>query len=307
MEMPPPKNISQLRSLQGRLQSIKQFITQLVDKCLPFNHLLHKNIPFRWEDKCVKSFHQLKQYLMNPPVLVPPIVGNPLILYILLGALLAQEDPSRKERAIYYINSTLNIYELNYTFITKACLAVVFASQKFCHYMLAHTIKLVAKIDPLKYLLSKETLIGRLAKWVMILSEFDIQYTEHWAIKGQVIENQLTEAPLPDHQPLQVEFTDMDVLIVTPKQWTLYFDGSYTQHGSGVGILFVTLEGHTILRYYRLMFPCTNNIAKYEALVTGIKMAVEWRITKLRVYGDSQLVINLINEDYQTKDNKLMP
>lgn len=44
--------------------------------------------------------------------------------------------------------------------------------------MLAHTIKLVAKIDPLKYLLSKAALTGRLAKWVMILSEFDIQYIE---------------------------------------------------------------------------------------------------------------------------------
>ena len=50
--------------------------------------------------------------------------------------------------------------------------------------MLAHTIHLIAKIDPLKYLIGKVTLIGRLAKWMMILSEFDIQYIEHKAIKG---------------------------------------------------------------------------------------------------------------------------
>lgn len=172
---------------------------------------------------------------------------------------------------------------------------------------MAHTIKLVAKIDPLKYLLSKAALIGRLAKWVMILSEFDIHYIENRAIKGQVIADQLAEAPLLDKQPMEVEFPNRDVLIVTTKQWTLYFDGSYTQHGSGADILFVTLEGRTIPRSYRLMFSCTNNIAEYEALVTRIKMVVEWRITELKVYGYSQLVINQINNDYQTKDDKLLP
>lgn len=53
--------------------------------------------------------------------------------------------------------------------------------------MLSQTIKLIAKIDPLKYLLSKVSLIGRLAKWVMILSEFDIQYMDIRVIKGQAI------------------------------------------------------------------------------------------------------------------------
>ena len=66
-------------------------------------------------------------------------------------------------------------------------MAVVFASQKLRHYMLAHTTRLVAKINPLKYLLSKATLTGCLAKWVMVLSEFDIQYVERKDTKGQVI------------------------------------------------------------------------------------------------------------------------
>ena len=96
---------------------------------------------------------------------MPLILGKPLILYILattnsLGALLAQRDESGKEKAIYYIGHTLVQYELNYTCIEKACLAIVFASQKLRHYMLAHTTELVAKIDPLKYLLSKAALTG---------------------------------------------------------------------------------------------------------------------------------------------------
>ena len=106
---------------------------------------------------------------------MPPIYGKPLILYILatetsLGILLAQEDNDNKERAIYYLSHTLISYEMNYNIIEKACLVVVFTSQKLRHYMLTQTTRLVAKIDPLKYMLNKADLIGRLAKWVMILS-----------------------------------------------------------------------------------------------------------------------------------------
>lgn len=73
-----------------------------------------------------------------------------------------------KERVIYYINCTLVSYELNYTSIKKPCLVVVFVSQKLRHDILAHTTQLIAKIDPLKYLLSKVALTRQLAKWMMI-------------------------------------------------------------------------------------------------------------------------------------------
>lgn len=75
-------------------------------------------------------------------------------------------------------------HKLNYTSIEKECLAIVFATQKFRHYMLAHQLKLMEKIDPLKYLLSKATLIGQKTKWVMILTKHDIEYVEHKTIKG---------------------------------------------------------------------------------------------------------------------------
>lgn len=150
----------------------------------------------------------------------------------------------------------LECHAFYYTFIEKACLVVVFATQPLRHYMLTHTVKLIAKIDPLKYLLNKANLTRRLAKWVMILSEFDIQYVDRRAIKGQVIADQLAEALLQDDHPMHIEFPNTNALTMTVTQhWILYFDGSYTQHGSGSGILFVTPQGHTIPKYYRLMFP----------------------------------------------------
>ena len=57
-----------------------------------------------------------------------------------------------------------------------------------------------------------------------------------------------------------------------------------------------------IPKLYKLVFPCTNNIIECEALTNGIKMALEWRIIELQIYGDYQLVINQVNNEYQTKD-----
>lgn len=64
--------------------------------------------------------------------------------------------------------------------------------------MLSHTTKLIAKIDPLKCLLSKTTLTSCLEKWVMLLNEFEIEYVDQKAIKGQVIIDQLAITPLED-------------------------------------------------------------------------------------------------------------
>ena len=127
---------------------------------------------------------------------MPPMYGKPLILYISmtessLGILLDQEDNNNKEQAIYYLGLTLISYKINYSIIEKAWFVVLFSSQKLRHYMLVHTMWLVAKIDPLKYLLSKAALIGRLAKCVMILRDFDIKDVEWKAIKGQAIFDQV--------------------------------------------------------------------------------------------------------------------
>lgn len=109
---------------------------------------------------------------------MPPTDG-PLILYILtttsvLRALLAQNDNEGREREVYYISHALVGYELNYRPIKCACLAVVFTTQKYRHYMLNHQKMLVAKIDPLNCFLSKAALTRRLPKWVMVLNEYDI-------------------------------------------------------------------------------------------------------------------------------------
>lgn len=91
--------------------------------------------------------------------LITTCAGRPLLLHVsitetALGAVLAQHDDTRqKERAIYYLSKSLLDYETRYTQIEKRCLAVVWATKKLRHYMLSHSVKLLARMDPLKYVI----------------------------------------------------------------------------------------------------------------------------------------------------------
>ena len=110
-----------------------------------------------------------------------PIKGKPLLLYITaldgsLGALLAQRNAHRKENALYYLSRTLVGAEVNYSPIEKTCLVVVFALQKLKHYVPKHEVKLISRADPLKYILSRPILSGKITKWALILQQFAIEY-----------------------------------------------------------------------------------------------------------------------------------
>ncbi|KAM1164798.1 hypothetical protein ACFX2G_024746 [Malus domestica] len=100
--MPEPKNLHELKSLQGRLAFIRRFISNLAGRCQPFSRLMKKDVPFVWDKACNNAFGSIKKYLSSPPVLGAPVPGKPLLLYIAaqessVGALLAQENESQKE------------------------------------------------------------------------------------------------------------------------------------------------------------------------------------------------------------------
>ncbi|KAL0298017.1 UNVERIFIED_CONTAM: Transposon Tf2-12 polyprotein [Sesamum calycinum] len=82
LRMPEPRNIHELKSLQGKLAYLRRFISNLAGRCQPFSRLMKKDVPFQWDETCDKAFKSIKSYLMKPPVLVAPVPGRPLILYV---------------------------------------------------------------------------------------------------------------------------------------------------------------------------------------------------------------------------------
>ena len=80
--MPAPKTEKEIRSFLGRINYIARFIAQLTTTCEPLFKLLRKDVKIKWTKDCQKAFDKIKEYLLNPPILVPPTSGCPLILYL---------------------------------------------------------------------------------------------------------------------------------------------------------------------------------------------------------------------------------
>jgi len=153
-DMQPPKNLKELRGLQGRLAYIRRFIANLSGRCQPFSKLMKKGVSFVWDDACQKAFEDIKEYLTKPPILVGPQAGKSFLLYVRainhsLGALLAQKNEDGYEQAVYYLSRTLIGAEPHYNPIEKECLVLVFAVQKMRHYLMGQAIHVVSRVNPL--------------------------------------------------------------------------------------------------------------------------------------------------------------
>ncbi|XP_020410280.1 uncharacterized protein LOC109946529 [Prunus persica] len=246
-EMPPPRNLRELRGLQGRLAYIRRFISNLSGRCQPFSRLMKKDVPFIWDQACQNALESIKQYLLNPPVLMAPIKGKPLILYIAalecsLGALLAQHNEDGKENALYYLSRTLVGAEQNYTPIEK---------------------------------------------WSLLLSEFEIKFVPQKAIKGQALADFLAAHPTPGNMELSNDLADEEVFTTEALICQLYFDGAARGKGAEAGLVFITPSGGLIPYSFSLLALCSNNVAEYEALIIGLEIALEMHIDYLQAYGDS--------------------
>ncbi|VVA31951.1 PREDICTED: LOW QUALITY PROTEIN, partial [Prunus dulcis] len=105
------------------------------------------------------------------------------------------------------------------------------------HYFLAHKVQLVVKSDPVRYLLTRPVLSGRLARWLLQLSEFDIVCTTPKAIRGQAVIDMLALFPEVEESTLSKEvlgeLPEVVATVVEEASWTLYFDGSSTTNGGG--------------------------------------------------------------------------
>ena len=123
-------------------------------------------------------------------MLVPPVPKRPLILYMTvldesMGCMLGQHDESgKREQAVYYLSKKFTACEMNHSLLKRTCRALVWAAHRLRQYMLSYTTWLVSKMDPVKYIFEKPALTGRITRWQVLLSEFDIVYVTQKAIKG---------------------------------------------------------------------------------------------------------------------------
>jgi ribonuclease HI len=122
-----------------------------------------------------------------------------------------------------------------------------------------------------------------------------ISFAPRKAIKSQVLADFVAEwvdTQLPT-APIQAEL------------WTMYFNGSLMKTGAGAGLFFISPLGKHVRYVLRLHFMASNNVAEYEALVNGLRIAVELGVRCLDARVDSQLVIDQVMKNSHCRDRKM--
>ncbi|RDY05807.1 Protein NYNRIN, partial [Mucuna pruriens] len=232
----------------GKVTALARFISKAVETATPLFATLKKGGRFTWTNKCEEAFLRLKAMMATPPVLIRPRPSTPLHLYILVSdtvvsSALIQEEGG-EQRPIYFTSKVLQGAER----------------------------RIIVQIDlPIRQVLRKPDMAGRMVAWSVQLSEFDISFERSGHVKAQVLADFI------------IELTSEDRPTGNKGEWYLSVDGSTNQAGSGAGVILEGPEGVLIEQSLHFDFRASNNQAE----------------------SNSKLVTGQVNNEYQTRDPQL--
>jgi hypothetical protein len=284
--MGPIKDLKGVQRVMGCLAALSRFILRLGEKGLPLYRLLRKAERFTWTPEAEEALGNLKALLTNAPILVPPTVVEALLIYVaattqVVSAAIVVERREEGhalliQRPVYFISEVLSETKIRYPQIQKLLYAVILTRRKLRHYFESHPVTVVSSFPLGEIILCREA-SGRIAKWAVELMGETISFAPQKAIKSQVLADFLAE---------WVD-TQLPTAPIQAKLWTMYFDGSLMKTGAGAGLLFISPLGKHVRYVLRLHFPASNNMAEYEALVNGLRIAVELGVRCLDARGGS--------------------
>jgi hypothetical protein len=168
-------------------------------------------------------------------------------------------------------------------------------SHKLSHYFQAHQIEVHTSLT-LGEILNNREATEKIAKWAIELSMYDIIYKPRTIIKAQATNDFMAEWTETHTPPKETEL----------EYWTINCDGSLQLQDVGAGILVTSPKGESIKFVLEMHFPASNNVAKYEVLLHGLRIAMALGIRRLKVLGDSLLVVNQINKEWSCLDDNML-
>ncbi|GJT46859.1 reverse transcriptase domain-containing protein [Tanacetum coccineum] len=204
------------------LQS-KRRLTE-TEKSLPFFKTLKKCTKkgdFQWTQEAEVACKQMKKLIAKLNADRPTKAKiEELIMYLAatkeaISAVLMTERGG-KQLPVYFVSRALRGPEINYTSMEKLVLALLSASRRLKRYFQAHTIVVIMD-QPIKQLLSKSEISGRMLKWKFELEGYDIQYRPRTSIKGQILADFIVERP--DEESPDKLMAELEEL---PEPWTCY-------------------------------------------------------------------------------------
>ena len=291
--MGPIRDAKGVQKVTGCLAALSHFILRLEEKALPLYQLLKKAERFTWTLEAEKALDNLKRTLTTALILVPPRPTEPLLLYVaattqVVSAAMVVERPEEGhalpvQRPVYFISEVLSDTKVWYPQVQKLIYAVILARRKLQHYFLGHPFMVVLSF-PLGEIIQNREATGRIATWSVELMGGTLAYAPRKAIKSQALADFVAEWTHTQLPPAQVQ----------AELWTMYFDGSLMKTGAGAVLLLISLLSVHMRYVIRIHFAASNNVAEYEALVNGLRIAIKLGVRRLDVQGDSQLVIDQV-------------
>ena len=265
LNMLSPSSLKEVQRLTGRIDVLIRFMFRVSDKCQPFFQVLKK--AFQWDAHCEKAFTSLKTYLSSPPVLVSPLEGELLTMYLVVSYFSTSSvlirDKDRVQHPVYYCSRALRGAEERYPKMEKLILALVTTARKLRPYFQAHTIEIPTEY-PMKQVLHKPDTSRRLMKWAIELSKFDIIYKPKTSIKGQILVDFIMEFTLAELAEATQTTPDLPI-------WRLSIDGAANAQGSAAGLILTSPEGIDIEYVLRFGFQASNSEAdSCHGRVSGI-------------------------------------
>src|SRR3954465_945015 len=287
-----PRCLNDVQKFTGCLASLSRFVCRLGEQALPLYQLMRKSDKFGWTPQADLALHELKNMLATSPILASPLSKEPMLPYVaatnrVVSAVIVverKEEGKSVQRLVYYLSEVLSTSKQNYPHYQKMAYGVYMSAKKLKHYFEEHPIKVICEA-PIADILNNKDASGRIAKWAIELSPYAPQFDRRDAVKSQDVADFLVdwaevqyEPPLPD-----------------PNYWTMHFDGSKLRNGLGAGIVLTSPKKDQLKYVLQIHFAASNNVAEYEALVHGLKVAKEIGIRRILCYGDSDLVVQQVS------------
>nr|GEY29255.1 reverse transcriptase domain-containing protein [Tanacetum cinerariifolium] len=202
-KLPHPTTIKGIRSFLGHAGFYRRFIKNFSNISRPMTHLLEKNSPFIFSNECIQAFRTLKEKLTEAPIFIAPNWDQPFELMCdasdyAVSAVLGQRV-KKHFWPIHYTSKTMNQAETNYTTTEKEMLAVVYAFEKFCSYLIMNKSIVYTDHSALKYLFTKKDVKARLLRWILLLQEFDFKVIDTKGAENYAADHLTFRKPLRKH------------------------------------------------------------------------------------------------------------
>ena len=122
---------------------------------------------------------------------------------------------------IYYASNNLMDFKTHYSHVENLALAMVITVQKFCHYILLCTTTVLANQNPMYYILTRQVLGGNYSRWIVILQEFDMEFSKSTSKKSLVFVEIMCDLPCAstEYEPNDSFLDEFMFMISTTDPW----------------------------------------------------------------------------------------